>query len=328
MRTFLILLAALNLSAHGATLTEIPLSPMEADQYRELFDEGRSSIDPEGASETFVQQLRDKLKFKTMLLNSYRWYSSHRGVPHVENVVANLVAMFLTSHTMETIGGGAMVGSGAGHGFDSWIDKGMAAIGVTIVVPGLDPLCLILAYTYKKWPMTLDRVLTVPRLFLVEGTQAALFASGVPEGYLQSALREKWKQRFLESLGARDSQIKVQFADAQNAEYNIFGSQPGQIISLKMRGRALESVTFTPQASSMVRTYMAQLLAPFGLNIRELVLEMDLALSTRKLEAMANLPYVERVDESSRTVFVKRGAFPFHIVDQAEIPCDVLLQGR
>lgn len=342
-----------NLVHQQIQLTEIPASAVgiTADQLRSLNQDGHHSIEGEAegahaapAGQSLrskvttrikqlpgqVKQLPDKLKFKQMALNAYRWYSRHKGLPHVENAAANIVAMYITSHTIETVGGFSMMGHGVGSGMQGWTDWMTATVGGIIIWPTLDPLCIFLSFTYGKFPVAMNKALTVPRLIAVHLAKLPLSYSGVHDRYLAAAVQEKLKDRFLTELAKTNSSIKVTSSKLEAFEYSVFGAHGGQVVTLKMHtnangGQALESISFSPDASAISRGYLEQLLTPFGLNIRNLVLEMDAALSDNKLNEMEHLPYVEHVNAIERTITVKPGAFPFHYFKESELPCQALL---
>jgi hypothetical protein len=311
-------------------LVEIPVDGMSVEQYRKLLDEAHHSIETESTGGGFLKRWRDKFQFKQSILNAYRWYSMHKGVPYVDNAAANIAAMLLTSHSIETVGGLAMAGAGVGAGLDGITDWALTAVGITITVPGLDPLCLVLVGAYNKWPAKMDRLLTVPRLFMVNTSKETLSLAGIPDGYFQGLLAEKLKNKFLSALAAKDASIKLTSSTLNSLEFTVFGARGGQTVTLKVKtqtngSQSVESVHFSEGASAIPKEYLKQLFAPFGFNIRNFVMEVDQALSEGKLQDMEHLPYVERVNEAERIVTAKSGALPFFRIKHSELPCEALL---
>lgn len=310
---------------------EIPLDGLTEKQYRQLLDEAHHAIE-EHAQGRFIQRWRNNFRFKRNILNAYRWYSSHRGVPYAENAAANLAAMFVTSHALETVGGLALASSGVAAGFDGPAEWLMTTVGVTVTIPGLDPMCLLLVGAYGKWPARMDRMLTVPRLFVVKGARAVQSLAGLPEGFFGRLYGERSKRLFLERFHAQPETMRVRAVMARDFEFHVFGTQVNQEITLRMRrgpdGRqALTSLSFSEGVPAMVGSHMSRLLKPFGRNIRELGLEMDRFIGAGKFEAMDKLPYVERVDRLPwrYTVYLKDNAFPFHSLDESDFDCESLL---
>jgi hypothetical protein len=259
------------------------------------------------------------------LLNNYRWYSSNRKRPEIENAAANIVAMFLTSHSIETIGGLSLSAFGAEQ--DSDILKiVLTTVGVTITIPFFgDPLCWTLVAAYSKWPRTLNRWMTVPRLFVVHGSSAALGALGtsVPEGYFQMKAAELAKQLFIRRLKARHKGIYIRDLRETHALFRIFDGA-GEHVDLGFewtRGMGMNLKTLEFSSTRLYGEDLRRNLAPFGVSIRDLVLDLIYNYKT-------SAPYVEsnvRDEEMDRRyIRVKQGAFPFHAFQQAE--CETLLE--
>jgi len=321
-------------------IEEIPLDGLDERQYRQMLDDahhaiesgGLNSQEPQGRIRRKLRQWRNNFQFTRNFLNAYRWYSSHRGVPYAENAAANIAGMLVTSHALETVGGWTMAAAGVGGGLDSPVEWAMTTIGVSISVPGLDPLCIILVGTYKRWPARMDRALTLPRIFVVRTAKTALGVAGVPEGFLQAVWDEYLKRRFVDQFKASPN-LTVRAIMDRDLEFYAYGPRDDQIISLKMQRRAdgrqaLRSISFSTGVPAMVRTYTSDLLKPFGKNIREFALEMDKFIGAGKFEAMEKLPYVEKVDRLPwrYTIFLKDNAFPFYELNEKELTCETLLK--
>lgn len=313
-------------------ITEVPADGLTTEQYRALLDDAHHSIENESEG-TRWQRFKQKLQFKKIALNAYRWYSSHRGIPYVDNTAANIAGLLLTSHALETVGGFAMGSTGVAGGLNSATEWVMTVVGFTIPIPGLDPLCIILGGVYKKFPQTMDKVLTIPRIFVVRGLKTANGFAGVPDDYWASLYSQVLKQKFLRDFQQNNSTLGVRPIMMRDFEFRVYGPGEDQFIDLQFNRRdngemSLHSVRFSRNAPAVVRTYMAQLLRPFGMNIRALVLEIDKAINNHKFNELKHLQYIEQVDELPwrHTVVVKPGAFPFHDLHESEFLCESLLQ--
>lgn len=324
--------------SHGQTsdpekeAQEIDLHGVSDNELRELMDNAHHAI--ENDDSTFWEKVKGKANFKKITLNAYRWASENEDRPEVSNARANIAVMLLASHWIETIGGLAMAGYGVSNGLETWSDKLMTVAGLLIPIPGLDPMCIVLMSTYAKFPGPLNRMLTKPRVILLRGASAVNAMAGLPDGWVDSAYSSVSKKKFLQDYlkGGEAYSHRVIFNEYL---FQIHGTQPGQTIELTMSRMpsgilALTKVRFSERAPAMVRTYMGQLLKPFGWNIKSLVLEVDRAIADGKFERLAQQNYIQRVDPLSDryTVFLKPGAFPFHNLHESDFNCEAQLMEK
>lgn len=316
---------------HEVDLEEISADGLSAEQYRKLLDEAHHTLEDESAT-GFSQRWLEKFNFKKILMNAYRWRELHKNRPEVANAAANIVTMLVTSHTVETIGGLTMASAGVGNGFDDPISWLMTTVGVTITIPGLDPLCIVLVGAYGKWPKVMDRWLTYPRLFIVKGTQAAGTLVGLSGKKVAKMAAEKWKARFLQQLSAAGASVNLRMKSGQRAEFTVLGAHEGQSIVLEMKQEpngayALDSVHFSPEARAINRVYLKSLLKPFGANIRSLLIEIGQRWSEGTLSELSHLPYIESVEQNGEglEIKVKPAAFPFHSLESKDFTCQELL---
>lgn len=298
--------------AHGSSDDVTEVTGLSTQEYRELIEDAHEAFegDAHHSGSNWVTEFKEKFKFKKMILNAYRWYWSHQDRPEVANAAGNIVAMLLASHFTEVVGGNMMVASGTAQGLASWTDWGLTAVGVVIQAPGFDPLCLILIGGYGKWPKAFDRVLTKPRIFITKLAGAGREYFGIPEGWLGHVMSRHFDQRF---------QARFRGVKLAPMAFRIQGADGLRTVDLKMRlalngNLELESLEFGPGAKAMNRTYLKQMVRPFGANIKALVMEIDSHLSNDEVDHLTDQPYVESVERLSsgaHVITVKAGAFPF-----------------
>lgn len=298
----------------------VPEGEVSSQQLLRLMDEAHHAIETEGSSSSFFGAWGEKFSFKDIALNAYRWYSAHKQRPEVANASANIVVMLLTSHAMETVGGVGLASFGMGQ-HSHLAQFVLTTIGVSVTVPGLDPLCIILVGAYSKWPKAMNRWLTIPRMFVIHGARAALGVAGIPEGYLPAAYADFAKQRFLEQMKKEGHSVVAESVSVDHAVFKIFGTNESGIelefaaepkigmslVEIRMSGQPQES-------PELVRG-----LKLFGTNIRELVLDL---INGRSQSAA----YVESTSFSNlydRSVKIMPGAFPFHSFSEGD--CESLL---
>lgn len=264
----------------------------------------------------------DPENIRNLMLNGYRWFSAHRQSPEMANASANVAAMLVTSHALE-IGGGLAMASIGVHQESHVVQAVLTTMGVAITVPGLDPLCIVLVGSYFKWPKTMNRWLTVPRLFVISATHAGLSVAGapVPVWYLQAKAAEWAKRMFVHRLRTRGDGIKVRELSEEQAMFRVFDGA-GEHVDLEFQLDDVIGVNLKALEFSSTRIHGQKLrenLAPFGTSIRDLVFDVIYGYPTSTY-------YIESNKENQtegRYVRLKKGAFPFHAFRQAE--CESLL---
>lgn len=311
---------------------QIELTGLSDTELRELMDAGHHALENDDL--TAVQKLTEKVNFKKIALSAYRWASINEDRPELANARANIATMLITSHLVETVGGVSMVVYALANGLETAAQKAMFTTGMAMPIPSLDPLCFVLMIVYGAFPRTMNSILAKPRVYVLRGAKAANAMIGMPEGWLSSATTAISKQRFLQRyLGGGDVYShRVIFDEYQ---FQIHGTQEGQTIELTMKRQpsgilALTKVRFSERAPAMVRSYIGQLLKPFGWNIKSLVLEVDKAIADGKFEGLAKQSYIEKVDPLSDryTVILKPGAFPFHNLHESDFNCEAQLMAK
>ncbi len=190
---------------------------------------------------------KEKFNFKNIILNALRWYQLKSDNPQIKTHAANILTMLLTSHTIETVGGAFMASAGAGS-HNVVLNVLGPVIGFTIMVPGLDPLCIALFVSYVKFPRLMGKAVYYPRIVLLESTQFLFRSLGI--NHLLNLLfpKEDALTRLERSLAKREGHSEI---IKMNEEIHIkIGSDKNQeAISLKGKlesGKILwESVYFS-----------------------------------------------------------------------------------
>lgn len=289
----------------------------------ELLDDAHHALEGHEEQGSFFKRWREKFRFKPVLLGAYRWYLSRQGRPEIANASANIAAMLLTSHTIETIGGLSLASLGLSQ--ESELSQVvLTTIGVSVTVPGLDPLCLILVGAYSKWPQQMNRWLTVPRLFVVHGAKAALNLAQVPEGVVAAYLALWGKDRFLRALHEEGGPLRLTKLSDEQISIRIFGDDRDNHIDLDFVnhgqvGMSLEEVRLGPGIIYLTKPQLAQALDPLGINISEIL--KDLVFERKGSEAY--IRDITEMPDGERRVLMLPGAFPFYSLQRED--CEGLL---
>ncbi len=309
---------------------EISVDGITAQRYVQLLEQAHESIEVESDG-NFVQRWRDKFRIRQMMLNAYRWYSMHKGRPEVANAAANVTSLLLVSHTIETIGGFALAGMGAEQGGLAGLT--LSALGVSISVPGVEPICYLVVAAYAKWPLTIDRWLTYPRIVVVRGLQKAANVAGFSEVELKEAIDSYLKERFLKQLKARSNSYDLRIRGG-SAEFTLFGPELDEEIELRMLPQedgtqGLASVHFSEAAMALTPAQVKKLLKPFGMNVRSMVVEIAEHAARGTLDELKGRSYVNDVRASGGVaVELQPGAFPFYSMDESDCEGSLLSPGE
>lgn len=283
----------MSLPAEGDASTEASL--------RALLQEGHHILEGEH-SEAYLKRWAEKFNFKKVILNSLRWYQAHHSDARLKDHVANLILLLGTSHSLETVGGLALSTYGLS------VHTGVARIilttvGLGITIPGLDPLCIVLAGAYSRWPTRFDAFLSRPRWLIFKASDVLGRTLGVQAAFdwlfeYQTGA-DKLREKILRAPDGiyryhRDSaRIEIHFRDPKGEVLGMTRLQqlPGERLGLAVI--ELEPAALVPEARPRLR----QLLKPFGWNIREQVLEVQ-ALALRRASDMTELshrPFIRSV---------------------------------
>lgn len=112
----------------------------------------------------------EKFSFKQILLNALRWYQIEATNEQIKEHVANVILMLSMSHFSEGIIGYQL--ASLGLKVDNVVVNTLGLVmGVSIVIPGLDPLCILLGWTYKKIPHLMSKIMYVPRVVILTGAE-------------------------------------------------------------------------------------------------------------------------------------------------------------
>lgn len=307
---------------------------ISSDSLRALMDEAHHSIELE-ENGGFLKQYADKFRFKKISLNAFRWYAQHRHQPEVANAAANIALMLLASHTIETVGGLSLATYAAAHDW-GWIGKSvMMTIGVTVTVPGLDPLCLLLVGAYGKWPAKMNQLLSKPRIFIVKSFTKAQSLAGVQEGWLAANVAEWRKARFLSRLEKWPGVIQTESVDGHRV-FHIENRLGERALSLEFHAHddaalELESVTVSSSSRGFDRGdwVLNGALKIFGANIYDAV--SDIAAAAGDAHALEHLGYVSgsaEIGAGVRHVRLKSDAFPFLKLSDRDLGCEAILLSR
>jgi hypothetical protein len=212
--------------------------------------------------------------------------------------------MLAGSHGLEMLAGLGLAANGiAGSGGVEGLIY--TTIGITITIPGLDPLCLLLVGAYRRWPETMDRALTRPRIFVVEKARLLREFAGVPQDWVARLAR----RRFLSALRRADHSLSARRLEDS---WQFF---VGETLSLKFRpvddGRfGLEEVIFHERSLPPAE------LRPLGMNIRTML---------RDLAEGKSSPYIRSIENVRSGLKYQLDAKAFPLVDLDHPDCVALL---
>jgi hypothetical protein len=281
-----------------ATARELAKSGPTVEELRRLNEEAHETLEGEEDDRPWWQQFfswkswREKFNFYKTFTNASRWFAVRGGDVRTHEHVVNLVLMYTSSHLTESaIGATAASWAADPTNPAHWAVRAAAGVaGFTIIIPGLDPLCLGLGYLYYRFPKTMHTILTPPRFVVVRILGPVTYYTGIQSlaswvGWLLVETEEgsKFLKRTLEAdttgvyrWSLKDGRYDVTVLDQR-------GDKPLARLSLLDDGEGrldLESVRLWPNAP-FDRARLEQALTPFGYNVRSAVLEASDAFRRR-----------------------------------------------
>ena len=292
----------------------------ECDELRAILDDAHHAIEA-GDTSSFFQRWKGKLNLKNTALAAYRWYSANRNKPHVANAVPNVSLMLVGSHFLEGATGAGMVSLGFSN--PGSIEQLLyTAVGITITVPGFDPLCLVLFGSYMKWPKAMDRLLTAPRIAVMETVHMMEFMAGVPGNWFDATLQSRRIDKFLNGIKRADGMI-IPVKEEGDWIFNLETDTGDTAAQLKFSplddGRyGLAEVMLNDDVKT---DWWMRHLKLFGLNIRTLIKELQ----KEKSSAQPYIQFTER-ERFGKRYHLMADAFPFINFDTEE--CESALQRR
>jgi hypothetical protein len=305
----------------GDVAAELARSGPDIDELRRLNEEVHEALEGDGDHHApwwkklfSLKSWRDKFNFRRTAVNASRWFALRGGDVRTHEHVVNLILMYGGSHFVETALGSATASwavdpTNATH----WAFRTVAGVaGVTVIIPGLDPLCLGLGYLYWRFPLGMHRALTPPRFLLVRMLGPVTRAVGI-EAVASWAGRllvdteqgSSFLRRVLEAdatgiyrWNIADGRFDVTVLDANGfeplARLDLSDDGAGRLV--------LEFARFWP-SRPLDRRRLAQALAPFGYNVRTAVLEVGEALTKNDRHALEHRVYIaDVIDESDGTL--------------------------
>ena len=172
-----------------------------------------------------------------------------------------------------------------------------------------------------KWPKAMDRVLTAPRIAVMEGVHMMEYMAGLPQNWLGATLQNRRVDKFLAGMERAEGMI-VPVKDAGGDWiFNIEDDTGDTAAQLKFTalsdGRyGLEQVLL----NETVKTdWWLRHLKPFGMNIRSLVKEL-------RSGSPSAAPYIRMTEreEYGNRYSLNAEAFPFINFDAED--CEAALR--
>lgn len=151
----------------------------------------------EGAEQkSFFKTYAQKANLPKVMLGMLRWYETKKS--DYPTIAADLSLLLLTSHSMEMLSGPIGAAWSQSQHLPIWVTSAIATVGGIISIPGLDPLCMLLGFTYVKSSKFRNGV-GVTRIFLKHAVDksglglmlskgASVFVRQVPRGLAPSCV--------------------------------------------------------------------------------------------------------------------------------------------
>ncbi|MGE3975137.1 MAG: hypothetical protein AB7F59_11490 [Bdellovibrionales bacterium] len=285
-----------------------------------------------------VDALISKLNFKKQFLNRYRLAKQVGGDPSAMNGIKDLIFLSSFSHGSEVLGGFYTIGKALL--MDGAWETRLAMItgGLAIMVPGgVDVVCYIVIVPYIS-PNKIFGVNT----FLPEYYRKATHVARVitVKGLISFAEYTKLKSYFSQTYEERNPidivETRAQKYNAQNRSYVIenapnstryfvrpaargvilrYSSNEAPLFELQFRKNERDHLNLTELVihngalSQVSGQDVRSFLKPFGLNVRDAVLEITKSLQDNTLEWQKERFFVENLqrDETSLRVKFKEG---------------------
>ncbi len=185
----------------------------------------------------------EKFNFKQVLLNALRWYQTEATNAQIKEHVTNLVLLLSISHMSEGVIGyqlGAM-----GLKVDNvFVNTLGVVMGVSIVIPGLDPLCILLGWTYKKIPHLMSKIMFVPRVAILSVSQFLYKNLGVKALYETLFYKQSAIDRLQELMSNPDTNREI----IRLEEDVVFTIRHSEKTILRLEGRIADNMILWSRA--------------------------------------------------------------------------------
>jgi hypothetical protein len=240
----------------------------------------------EGAEQkSFFKTYAQKANLPKVMLGMLRWYETKKS--DYPTIAADLSLLLLTSHSMEMLSGPIGAAWSQSQHLPIWVTSAIATVGGIISIPGLDPLCMLLGFTYVKSAKFRNGV-GVTRIFLKHAVDksglefvlsrgASVFVRQVPRGLppsLDASVNSSVKSSvmmdfYLEGDSKSEPWLSLEIRNEQ--------SEQGD-----MSTRYVHQATFDPKQRALIRDEQLRVLKTLlGFNAAQAVIEI---ISQQKLQ--------------------------------------------
>lgn len=253
-----------------------------------------------------LESWKEKFNFKQTILNALRWYQITATNDEIKTHVANIITMLVASHYSEGVIGVQI--AKAGLAFDN-IAANILGVGLgsAIVVPGLDPLCIFLVWTYKKIPHLMGKMMFVPRIIIVKGS-GILYRSLGAHALMRSLF---YKQNALDRLEAilnkKEGGAEIFRLDSSNLNYSVkYQGKDLLLLSGKIEGQriAWEQLLVSKDLKDPeVLAHLKKELRPLDWLLRQSI--YDVIKRIENTRSIARLSYIETASESGDMIDVR-----------------------
>lgn len=271
-----------------------------AEQLRADFKDAQQAFDAEDEDHGYFRKWAEKYNFPKIFLNAYRWYLMKSGGMNAADHLGNVAIMLLTSHTIETVGGGYLAGTALASDWHWAVKTLLTTGGIGISVPGLDPLCIGLGLAYGKWPQHMNAGLQYPRIVIIGSTSFLATKLGMKR-FVPWVMSQKDGVKFLMEKVAEGKPGTYRWTTTvEGYQFELLATEGAPIATLKMdrfgdNALVLNELCFADKWDRRTRKRLAAQLEVFGWNVKAAVLEAFDQLAADRPEKLEKLKYVSSV---------------------------------
>lgn len=150
-RNTLVLVLSVALSVSLPSFSHEPIRGVDASQMtdtKDILEIAHETIEGDSQSGR-LNSLKESLNFKKKVIESIRVNNQFNQYSGKDIMIDSLI-LFSMSHSLEMASGPLLVSYGSMMGWDPSLLIGIGVTGAIISIPGLDPLCWLVFYTYAK----------------------------------------------------------------------------------------------------------------------------------------------------------------------------------
>ncbi len=311
----------------GYEVQEIEIGDLE-----QLLEDAEESIEPESSRHSgvrgYVGTFLNKFNFYRLIINRYRWAEKNGKSEVFANDVKNIAFLLPISHASEMISGPLALGHGIEAQWPEWSLWLTGAVGTIISLPGADPLCIFLAWSYKK-SSVFSNVVQKTRVAAFWVPMKIVEAIGVRNAWRASRIYKERGEHLkdlienteiekptpLEILDTDESEMTLSFLSENKSLFEVqLDSKSGELKSLTLP-KATQDESHLSWSEKLGRRFQIwrTLLPKLGFNTTEAVLHAMKKARNEDLERLERFVHVESLTQSDSgdlNVSFYQSAFP------------------